>query len=176
MTTYLICPIAVPGAGKSHLAAALVDEGLLAADAIVSPDSFRVTLTGSRNDQSANGDAFAISHRIAKARLSRGLDVFFDATHLTEGARSTMVGFAAEHDATLVWVAAISSLTDAAARNAERPDDLRVPDDVMASMSARYMALDLSGLARSGLLSDPSGVREILASASGSGATVRGMK
>jgi len=80
MTHFLILPIGAPGAGKSTLRQALLDLDVIAPEAVVSPDDYRVILTGSKGDQRSNNQVFQIVDQITYTRLDHGLDVYLDAT------------------------------------------------------------------------------------------------
>lgn len=78
----LILPVGPPGSGKSFLARTMVQAGFIPDDAIVCPDEYRKILTGDMQNQNANGDAFAIAHRIIESRFKFGQHVYFDATNM----------------------------------------------------------------------------------------------
>ncbi|KAF0136957.1 MAG: hypothetical protein FD152_763 [Xanthobacteraceae bacterium] len=62
------------GAGKSTIAANY--------GPVISSDDLRAEFTGDFRDQSRNDDVFEAMRRIAQARLSSGLPVVLDATHI----------------------------------------------------------------------------------------------
>lgn len=87
----LYLPVACPGSGKSYVAEAMASVGMISEDAIVSPDRYREILTDNRADQTVNGEVFKIVDTIVDARISRGLDVYLDATNLNAKLRKKLL-------------------------------------------------------------------------------------
>lgn len=162
-TPYLIVPVAPPGAGKSTLVGTLFGQGLITADAVVCPDEVRVWLTGDGSDQTANRSVFEITDTIIRNRLSRGLDVFMDATNLRPSDQGELVVMAARNNVPILWVEFGENIAALAEqRNRERTEG-RVPDDVMRVMFERYAQVDWVALSRLGRVCTVASVAEILA-------------
>lgn len=136
--TILYIPVGPPGCGKSYLAAEAMDHGLI--DSVISPDHYRLVLTGDTNDQSANATVFQIVDLIVNARLDHGLDTWVDATNLG-GAIDKWSGVAEAVTLTHnfeveVRLIVFTDLLDVVlARNAGR--ERVVPEDVVRRMHAR---------------------------------------
>lgn len=87
----LYLPVACPGSGKSYVAEQMVKAEIIKEDAVVSPDRYREILTGDRANQEVNGQVFKIVDSIVDERISRGLDVYLDATNLNEKLRKKLL-------------------------------------------------------------------------------------
>lgn len=61
---------------------------------ILESDQFRIDIVGSKEDQSKNNEVFESLHAVASVRLSRGLPVVIDATHLKRKDRLTAASLA----------------------------------------------------------------------------------
>lgn len=136
MTLFL--PIGPPGSGKSTLVRSYTESGKLAADAIVCPDEYRVVLTGSKVDQSANHRVFEIVNRIVEERLSRGLDVWLDATNLAPGPRQGQMLVATRYRQPITCIVFDVPMVELRRRNLTRTDP--VPFDVLERMVAQQAA------------------------------------
>lgn len=134
MTLYL--PIGAPGAGKSTLVAQLIGQGKITPEAVVCPDDFRVLLTGTKADQTANEHVFEIVNRIVGIRLERGLDVWLDATNLAFGPRDSMIAAALHCGQPVVCVPLPMPKVELRRRNLTRPDS--VPFDVLDRMFEQF--------------------------------------
>jgi AAA domain len=88
----LILLIGPSGAGKSTYAAMNFDPSM-----VISTDHIRQELTGNLQDQTRNDDVFEAVRRIVTARLSAGLSVVIDATHLRRKIRLEHAKLALPH-------------------------------------------------------------------------------
>jgi predicted kinase len=86
----LVVLVGAAGAGKSTLAARLVDPG-----EILSSDALRAAISGDPADQRATRPAFAILHRELRRRLAAGRLVVVDATNAERHARAALLRAAA---------------------------------------------------------------------------------
>lgn len=139
MTPTLILPVAPPGAGKSALAAILVKWGL-DPDGIVCPDEYRRIMTGDRANQTANGQVFLVCDTITEVRLSKGLNVYYDATNLTTLDRHKEI--ADHYGARIVCVRFSVGADELLRRNKTRPHP--VPDDVLNAMISNFNFMPLN--------------------------------
>lgn len=136
MTLYL--PVGPPASGKSTLAVAMKDLGIITDRMIVSPDEIREWMTNNRADQTVNRAVFEIVEKIATARLERGLSVFLDATNLTDpnGMLDRLTSTAERHKLdtgpAVEWIVMDTTPTGCRIRNANRYHP--VPDHVMDRM------------------------------------------
>lgn len=140
----LYLPIGVPGAGKSTYAQWLVDNHIIPADAVVCPDQYRLSLTGSMADQTVNGLVFQIVGLVAESRLSRGLCVYYDATNLKMADIKGVLDTAVQHGHQIRVVQFSVPHEESRRRNARRARP--VPEVVMDRMIARYESFDFSAL------------------------------
>ena len=136
----LICPIAIAGTGKSTLAGDWAAKGAFPIDAIISLDVLRLQMTGNVADQSANQALISVAATLVEQRLSRGLTVYMDSTHLTEEARNWSALRAQTFDANLFWLHFNVSIEESLARNARRK--LSVPDKVMKQQIHNYERIE----------------------------------
>lgn len=140
----LYLPVGPPACGKSTLAAAMVLDGLIPAEAIVSPDQYRIICTGSVANQHENGVVFKTCHTILAARLRNGLDVWYDATNLHPGWSAEAVSKAQLYGADVVSIVFDTPDAVCVQRNLERNEP--VPADIMAKMLDMRNDLDWSTL------------------------------
>lgn len=143
MTLFL--PIGPPASGKSVLVADATLHRIRSGDpeawnlehhAIIEPDSLRERLTGDRGDQTANESVFQIAHTTAAERLSRGLDVWVDATNLVPGHRWPFEEAASLLGQPILRILMSAEEGTCVARNAARKSP--VPDAVMETMFVRF--------------------------------------
>jgi predicted kinase len=130
----LIALMGIPGSGKSTLAREFMD----AEDyTLVNPDTIRQELTGDMTDQSRNEDVFLIAHQMARLALGQGKDVLWDATNVTQRARTDLLADAIATNASSILVVVDVLLPTAKERNAAR--DRVVPEHVLDRMFGQYM-------------------------------------
>lgn len=122
----------IPGSGKSTLAAALPNLVL------VSPDNNRKLLTGRKEDQSRNDEAFALAYQQLHDALTEGKDVVWDATNIHADARAGILRAASTYNAETRLIVIRTPFEECKARNAERLVG-RVPDHVMDRMHAGFI-------------------------------------
>lgn len=131
----LIIPIGIPAAGKSTASEALLSNGF-PPEGIVSPDDYRTILTGDRADQTTGKLVFEIVDKIVYARVSRGLNVYLDATNLLPKNRLAYVEFASRHQVQVLYLRFPTTYEECVSRNSER---LRpVPENVMERMQSNF--------------------------------------
>ena len=129
----LYAPIAIPGAGKSHLARAAVEAGLFPPTAIVATDEIRRMIADDHTVQANNTTVFDVFHTIIRARLRTGVDTYADATNLTAQSRQALYKIAVETRATLVWVRFYTPTATCRERNRAR-GEAAVPEPAMGKM------------------------------------------
>jgi predicted kinase len=133
----LILLVGPPASGKSSFARAWVERGRLDRDGVVSGDSIRSELLGSRVDVGDDPVVFDEMDRRVAARLKSALPVVVDATNVMPHARTRMISWARQYDrpvAALRFRVATELLTR---RNSERLGHAHVPpNDVL-----RYAAI-----------------------------------
>lgn len=71
---------------------------------VISSDKLREEFTGDFKNQSANNNVFKAFHELAEARLSNGLDVILDATHLKNKDRKKSVEIGIKHNAVIEYM------------------------------------------------------------------------
>ena len=133
MTLYI--PVGIPGSGKSYLAQQMVEAGLLADDAIISPDYFRLLLTGDMSNQDVNRKVFSIVDDIILSRMKYNQDVYVDATNLQMSSIHKYVGISPP-EMPIVIMPSTTENSVSRQRNAQR--ERVVPDKAMDKMEARY--------------------------------------
>lgn len=148
MKPLLIVPIGLPASGKSWLGEWLTANGLIGAGAVVSSDALRVQLRDTRADMTANRHVFDLAEQITRIRLAEHLDVYQDATNLTDGSRELAATIAHDYGAKIIWVRLPASDGLCLGRNRQRLD-AAVPEDVMgrfrvllADVNWDYLAMD----------------------------------
>lgn len=138
----LILPIGPPGCGKSTIGAKLVLQGVLSPQSIISPDFFREWVSdGNRADQDSNYLVFKIARSLAEERLSRGLDVYFDATNVKakDLKANIELAFLANQPVLLL----VSQLSEGSIRIHNKQRIWAVPEHVMDRMIQAWKSLDL---------------------------------
>lgn len=137
----LILPVGIPGCGKSTLGQMLVNAGNIKPDAVVNPDRYREILTGDRNNQEVNAEAWRITKITALTRLSYNQDVYLDATNVLMRNFTEYTAAAEQfgHKVCFVW---FDNLVQARERNAKRA--VPVPEHVMDRMEHSYKTLALA--------------------------------
>lgn len=134
----LILPVGPPGCGKSLLAQELMEQGL-SPQAVISPDQYRMIMTGDRANQHDNASVFAVCHELARARLRNRLTVYFDATNYS--ALPDFGVMAAAARAKIVCVRFDVPSVELLARNKKRA--YPVPSRVLVRMIAEFAAVPL---------------------------------
>ncbi|WP_336324014.1 AAA family ATPase [Streptomyces lavendofoliae] len=95
-------------------------------------DQYRALVADSAGDRAATGDAVVLLQRVVlEARLRRGLTCVIDATGTEAKFRAQYVQAARRHDVPAVALLMPMPLEECLARNAARPDERRVPEDVV---------------------------------------------
>ncbi|MFD9685146.1 AAA family ATPase [Kitasatospora sp. NPDC059088] len=140
----LVLTIGCSGSGKSTLVRAFARDDVLSADVL------RGLLTGSRADQSVNGDAWALLHLVLERRMVLRRSTVVDATSATAADRAELVRLAGECGVPVAAIVADTALPVALARNALRDGALRVPDDVVREQFEQ-IARSLPGLSAEGI-------------------------
>jgi predicted kinase len=132
----------VPGSGKSTFA-----KQLLSHARIVSSDEIRKGIFGSLKlahdpaiKEDANRLVWTTFHDEIARHLSNLWDVVADATFLTARSRERVRDIAERYDAKTHLII-IGNLTTADQRNAARPEESRVPEDVQEFMHEKYFNL-----------------------------------
>lgn len=125
----------VPGSGKSTWARTYLN-GL----SRVSSDAIRKELVGSlkeAHERNLNDEVFDLFYSRIDRNLFYRFSVVADATHLTRKSRAQLLELAKIHgaDAHLIL---FKNLEEAIDRNNDRPEDTKVPEDVMQRMCSNY--------------------------------------
>ena len=89
------------GAGKSTF---IKNNMMVPQGSIISSDNLREQFTGDFKDQTHNDLVFEAMHEIARTRLTYGLDVVLDATHIKAKDRKKSAMLGVELDANIVYV------------------------------------------------------------------------
>lgn len=121
----LIVLIGASGAGKSTLARTWP------ASQVLSLDALRGTVSDDFGDQSATGDAVDVLKLILERRMARKLNTVIDATNVEQSVRVELVMSAKRHGMPTVAVIVATSLNLCLERQGSRPDNRRVPEDVV---------------------------------------------
>lgn len=122
----------VPGAGKSTLVEQLANV------AVVSPDANRVLLTGRKEDQSRNDEAFELAYVQLHDHLQAGRSVVWDATNIRADARAGILRAASTYNALARLIVLRTPFEECKARNRERTVG-RVPDHIMDRMHEGFV-------------------------------------
>lgn len=127
----LVMLLGAPRSGKSTLARQVADP-----HQVLSTDGLRKAVSDNGNDQDATGEAIAVLHLLADARLRRGLSTLIDATNAEASARAPLLAMARRYRVPAIAVVMATPLQECLARNATRPGPppgsrwgQRVPDD-----------------------------------------------
>ena len=131
----------LPASGKSTWARDHVDDRTV----IVNVDGIRRSMTGtlskwysvgSRNDRETI--AITAAHTIAETALRNNLSVIIDMQNLNGRTVAQWIRIAARHHANVVHVMFDAPLNDILTRNADRPEDDRVPEGYIRRQAERY--------------------------------------
>jgi predicted kinase len=137
----LILLVGPPASGKSSFARAWIERGRLDPDGVVSCDTIRNKLFGSRVDVNDDPVVFDEMDRRVAARLEAGLAVVVDATNVMPHARTRMIAWARQHGGPVTALRFRVAVEILVHRNSERLGHARVPlDDVLryATAAARH--------------------------------------
>ncbi|MFJ9931360.1 AAA family ATPase [Streptomyces misionensis] len=121
----LIVLIGASGAGKSTLARTWPTSQVLSLDAL------RGTVSDDPGDQSATADAADVLKLILERRMARRLNTVIDATNVEQSVREELVAAAKRHGMPTVAVIVATPLSVCLERQGPRPDNRRVPGDVV---------------------------------------------
>ncbi|MFE5714514.1 AAA family ATPase [Streptomyces sp. NPDC056501] len=94
-------------------------------------DQYRALISDQAGDQHATADAVVVLQRVLEARLSRGLTSVIDATNCEKTVRAGLVQTARRYDIPTVAVLMATPVSVCLERNADRPADRRVPEDIL---------------------------------------------
>lgn len=136
----------VPGSGKSTLVELIKSQqqtfGIYNLH-VVSPDAIRIERNGSLlntpRTKEENAAVFSEAHRRIKQHLKNKEDVVFDATNLTVKYRSDLYN-TYKNSAFVIVAQTDVELYELLQRNTFRPEDERVPEDVIKDMFAKLEA------------------------------------
>ncbi|MGW6795062.1 AAA family ATPase [Streptomyces chartreusis] len=123
----LIVLIGASGAGKSTLARTWP------ASQVLSLDALRGTVSDDPGDQEATRDAADVLKLILERRMARKLNTVIDATNVEQSVRVELVMAAKRHGMPTVAVVVATPLPVCLERQGPRPDNRRVPEDVVRS-------------------------------------------
>ncbi|MER6318926.1 ATP-binding protein [Streptomyces sp. NPDC001581] len=116
-----------PGAsGKSTFAA---EAGIVT---VVCLDSLREQIGGDAGDQALTPAAVIEQNILLERHLSEGIPLYLDSTNVEARVRAELVERARRHGRPVVALRFLPHLDTCRARNAARPTNRRVPDDVLA--------------------------------------------
>lgn len=121
----LIVLIGASGAGKSTLARTWP------ASQVLSLDALRGTVSDDPGDQEATRDAADVLKLILERRMARKLNTVIDATNVEQSVRVELVMAAKRHGMPTVAVVVATPLPVCLERQGPRPDNRRVPEDVV---------------------------------------------
>ncbi|MFB6814489.1 AAA family ATPase [Streptomyces sp. NPDC056347] len=123
----LVILIGASGAGKSTLARTWP------ASQVLSLDALREVVSDDPGDQGATADAADVLKLILERRMARKLNTVIDATNVEHGVRVELVMAAKRHGMPTVAVVVATPLPVCLERQGPRPDNRRVPEDVVRS-------------------------------------------
>lgn len=123
----LIVLIGASGAGKSTLARTWP------ASQVLSLDGLRGVVGDDPGDQGASGDAADVLKLTLERRMARRLNTVIDATNVEQSVRVELVTAAKRHGMPTVAVVVATPLDVCLQRQGPRPDNRRVPEDVVRS-------------------------------------------
>ncbi len=132
----LVLLVGPPAAGKSTLAATLVDAGVVDADDVLSTDTYREALTGSALDTTKDRKVWSIVRRGLESRMAAGRTTVVDATNLFPQRRARHIRAARAHGRPVVAIRVQAPTETLIERNDAR--DRVLPLSVVLSM-ARHM-------------------------------------
>lgn len=139
----LIILAGVPGCGKSTWAKQFFDLKYV----VISSDAIRVRLLGSQSSEVAhspekkaenNAKVFNEFHQVIERNLTNNVDTIADATNLNRFARQKLIDIAERVKSVDIQLVLFKNVLEATARNAERPDETRVPEEAMRYMVQKY--------------------------------------
>jgi len=130
-------------AGKSRLASAFPT------DWVVSLDDLRGRLAGDSGEQAVTPQAVQIQDLLVESRLERALNTVLDSTNVEPAVRSRLVARAHRWGRPVVAVVFVTGLDVCLLRNARRPANRKVPDEIVAWQSEQT-TLSLPQLAGEG--------------------------
>ncbi|MFB8272977.1 AAA family ATPase [Streptomyces sp. NPDC055955] len=122
----LLVAVGAAGSGKSTFAAAAADVAT-----VVCLDALREEISGDAGDQSATPAAVERQNLLLEQHLAAGTSVFLDSTNVEPGVRAQLVERARRHGCPIVALRFLPHLDTCRARNAARPANRQVPDDVL---------------------------------------------
>lgn len=123
----LIVLIGASGAGKSTLARTWP------ASQVLSLDALRGVVGDDPGRQDTTGDAADVLKLILERRMARKLNTVIDATNVEQSVRVELVMAAKRHGMPTVAVVVATPLSVCLKRQGPRPDNRRVPEDVVRS-------------------------------------------
>lgn len=118
------------GAGKTRVAAAFPRQWRLSLDAC------RDRVSDNAGDQTATADAVAVFDAVFAARLTRRLPTVVDATNTEPAVRARLVDRARAHGMPAAAITVRKPVAVCQARQQDRPENRRVPLDVVAAQHA----------------------------------------
>ena len=116
----LVLLVGAPASGKSALAQALIDAGLVDLHSVVCADEYRELLTGTANDLGHERRVFRAVRMTLHERLSQGATVVLDATNLSPKRRRRHIAIANEYGRSTVAIRFDVPAKELLARNARR--------------------------------------------------------
>ncbi len=147
--TSLVVPIGVPGSGKTTLltgAAARLGDPAFRFGA----DDVRQLAFGSRQVQGNPAAVHGVARAVVALRLSSGLSAAYDATSVNARDRAVLVELARKNRANPVALIFAAGPYVAKDRNASRPPESRVPEEVIDRMSRPLEQVSAQSLVREG--------------------------
>lgn len=123
----LIVLIGASGAGKSTLARTWP------ASQVLSLDGLRGAVSDDPGRQDATGDAADVLKLILERRMARKLNTVIDSTNVEQAVRVELVMAAKRHGMPTVAAVVATSLPVCLERQGPRPDNRRVPEDVVCA-------------------------------------------
>jgi predicted kinase len=148
----LILLVGPPASGKSSFADAWIERGRLDRDGVVSCDSLRNQLVGSRVSVSDDPAVFDEMDRRVAARLEAALPVVVDATNVMPNARARMIFWARQYGRPVTALRFRAATDVLVHRNSERLGHARVPlDDVLRYAAVAALHTDRAQLFEEGV-------------------------
>ncbi|MEU3978309.1 ATP-binding protein [Streptomyces bacillaris] len=121
----LVVAVGPGGAGKSTFAA---EAGIVT---VLSLDSLREEISGDAGDQSVTPAAVERQNRLLARHLGEGISVYLDSTNVEAHVRAGLIEQAQRYGRPVVALRFLPHLDTCRARNASRPPNRQVPDDVL---------------------------------------------